>query len=134
LLPATTLLCRDELGYLRAESLRVAGRLDEAIAAYHRLNNRSAPPAMRQNALFAAAQLELRMGRPKVALRDFESALAVFPKGVLREDAMAAALDAALAAGAILQAENVAQRYLSAFPNGAAKEKAQAILNKVKIR
>ena len=54
--------CEDELRYLNAEALNQAGRLDDAVAAYRALDRRGAPSAMRQNALYAAAQIERRQG------------------------------------------------------------------------
>src|SRR5262249_29721779 len=54
--------CDDELRYLHAEALNQAGRLDDAVAAYRALDRRNAPSAMRQNALYAAAQIERRQG------------------------------------------------------------------------
>jgi hypothetical protein len=60
---APTSRCLDELGYLRAEALRQAGRLDGAVTAFKSLNRAGATRAMRQNALYAAAQLERRLGR-----------------------------------------------------------------------
>ena len=54
--------CEDELRYLRAEAFRQEGELDEAVAAYHQLDRHGAPAAMRQNALYAAAQIEAAAG------------------------------------------------------------------------
>ena len=121
--------CRDEMGYLRAEALRASGRLREAIAAYLKLDRRGAEPAMRQNALFAAGELEERAGRPQAAYRRFEGALAVAPTGGLREEAMARAMQAAWAAHCGKAAVVAAQRYLEAYPGGASAPGAQQILH-----
>ena len=64
--------CDDELRYLRAEALRSAGRFDDAAAAYKALNRPGAPAATRQNALYAAAELERRRGGTAAALTDYE--------------------------------------------------------------
>lgn len=120
--------CRDEIGYLRAEALRASGRLREAIAAYAKLDRRGAEPAMRQNALFAAAELEERAGRHRAAHRRFEEALAVAPAGGLREEAMARSLLAAWAAREEKAASTAAQRYLEAYPRGRAAARARQIL------
>lgn len=121
--------CRDEIGYLRAEALRASGRLREAIAAYLRLDRRGAEPAMRQNALFAAGELEERAGRHQAAYRRFEGALAVAPTGGLREEAMARAMQAAWAAREEKTAQDAAQRYLGAYPRGASAARARQILH-----
>jgi outer membrane protein assembly factor BamD (BamD/ComL family) len=102
--------------------------MGDAITAYRSLDRPGAPPAMRQNALFAAAELELRAGRKKAALRDFEAAIVASPEGALREDAMARAMDTAQAAGAMARAERAARRYLSSFPDGNAAGRARQIL------
>jgi tetratricopeptide (TPR) repeat protein len=120
--------CRDEIGYLRAEALRAAGRLRDAIAAYVRLDRHGAEPAMRQNALFAAGELEERLGRHAAAYQRFESALAVAPSGGLREEAMAGAMHAAWAARDAKLARPAAERYLGVYANGSAAHRARQIL------
>ena len=112
--------CEDELGYLHAEVLNQAGRLDDAVAAYRTLDRRGAPAAMRQNALYAAAQIERRQGRPAAAAADFERALAASPRGALREDALVGAMDSAQAAGHAGRARALARRYLQEYPRGLA--------------
>jgi hypothetical protein len=119
--------CGDELRYLRAESLRQDGRLDDAVAAYKALDRHAAPPATRQNALYAAAQLEQRLGRPGAARADFESALAASPGGALREEALLGAMESATAAGDVPSARALARRYLSTFPAGLGARRARAI-------
>jgi tetratricopeptide (TPR) repeat protein len=120
--------CRDEIGYLRAEALRTAGRLREAIVAYRRLDRRGAEPAMRQNALFAAGELEERSGHHAAAYRRFEDALAVAPAGGLREEAMARAMQSAWAGRDQAQALSAAQRYLREYPAGTSAGRARAIV------
>jgi outer membrane protein assembly factor BamD (BamD/ComL family) len=112
------LVCRNELGYLRAEALRESGRLDEAVTAYKTLDHRDAPSATRQNALYAAAQLERRLGKLAAARSDFDRALAAAPGGALREEAMLGAMEAADHAGDHVGAVAAARRYLDAFPKG----------------
>jgi len=112
--------CEDELGYLHAEVLNQAGRLDDAVAAYRALDRRGAPPAMRQNALYAAGQIERRQGRPAAAASDFERALAAAPRGALREDALVGAMESAQAAGQTARARALAGRYLREHPGGLA--------------
>jgi hypothetical protein len=104
--------CDDELRYLHAEALNQAGRLDDAVAAYRALDRRGAPSAMRQNALYAAAQIERRQGRPAAAAADFERASAAAPRGALREDALVGAMESAQAAGDGAGARAAAGRYL----------------------
>ena len=116
--PRWPLTCRDELGYLRAEALRASGRLDAAVSAYKLLDRRDAPPATRQNALYAAAQLERRLGNLGAARSDYERALAAAPRGALREEVMLGALEAAELAGDGVAELAAARRYLSAFPEG----------------
>jgi hypothetical protein len=110
--------CLDDLRYLRAEALRLDGRLDQAAATYRALDRVSAPAAMRQNALYAAGQIEQRRGRPRVALADFERALAVAPRGALREEAMLGAMETAAALGEGDAARAAARRYLAGYPDG----------------
>ena len=112
--------CQDELRYLRAEVLNQAGRFDDAIAAYHALDRRGAPPAMRQNALYAAAQIERRQGRLAAARADYERALAVTPRAALHEEALVGAMETASAAGDSARARALATRYLKEFPRGLA--------------
>jgi ferric-dicitrate binding protein FerR (iron transport regulator) len=110
--------CEDELRYLNAEALNQAGRLDAAVAAYRALDRRAAPSAMRQNALFAAAQIERRQGHLTAASADFERALAAAPRGALHEDALVGAMESARAAGETARARALAARYLDEFPRG----------------
>lgn len=110
--------CQDELRYLRAEALNQAGRLDDAIAAYRALDQRSAPPAMRQNALYAAAQIERRRGHDRAARADYERALDAAPRGALREETLIGAMETAQASGEPGHAGALARRYLGEFPNG----------------
>lgn len=122
------LACRTELGYLRAEALRGAGRLDDAIVAYKMLDRRDAPAATRHNALYSAAQLERRLDRFDAARRDYEGALAAAPTGALREEAMLGAMEAADRAGNHAAAVAAARRYLDSFPSGVAATRARRIL------
>jgi anti-sigma factor RsiW len=110
--------CIDDLRYLRAEALRLDGRLEQAVATYRSLDRSSAPAAMRQNALYAAGQIEQRRGRARAALDSFERALAVAPRGALREEAMLGAMEAAAAAGDAAATGAAARRYLGSFPDG----------------
>ena len=102
---AGVVACQDELGYLRAEALNLGGKVADAVAAYHALDRRGAPPAMRQNALYAAAQLERRQGRAAEARADYERALAAAPRGALHEEALVGAMESAQAAGDAARAE-----------------------------
>jgi hypothetical protein len=124
--PAAT-SCRDELRYLRAEALREDGRLEAAVAAYRALDRRSAPAAMRQNALYAAAGLEQRLGRPAAARADFQRAYAAAPGGALGEEALLGALDSAAAEGPASAAAEAARRYLEAFPAGRGAARARTL-------
>ncbi len=119
--------CGDELRYLRAETMRQQGRLGDAVAAYKALDHRGAPAAMRQNAFYAAAQLEQRMGRAAAARADFESALAAASAGALREESMLGAMDSAAAEGDTPGARSLAVRYLDAFPSGLGAARARAL-------
>ncbi len=119
--------CEDELGYLRAEALRGAGRLDDAIAAYRRLGGRAEPAAMRQNALYAAAELEARRGQAARARADYQRALAVAPRGALAGESMLGAMDSAAALGDHAAAAALARRYLAAFPGGLGATRARRI-------
>jgi ferric-dicitrate binding protein FerR (iron transport regulator) len=119
--------CHDELRYLRAEALRQDGRVDAAVAAYKALDHRGAPAAMRQNAFYAAAQLEERLGRHAAARADFERALEAAPAGALREEALMGAMDSAAAAGETSQAADLAARYLAAFPAGLGVTRARSL-------
>lgn len=122
------LVCRNELGYLRAEALRESGHLDEAVAAYKRLDRRDAPSVTRQNALYAAAQLERRLGKLAAARSDFDRALAAAPGGALREEAMLGAMEAADRGGDHVDAVAAARRYLDAFPKGIGAAQARRLL------
>jgi ferric-dicitrate binding protein FerR (iron transport regulator) len=119
--------CHDELRYLRAEALRQDGRFDAAVTAYKALDHRGAPAAMRQNAFYAAAQLEQRLGQPAAARADFERAFAAAPAGALREEALMGAMDSAAAAGETGRAADLAARYLAAFPAGLGVTRAHAL-------
>ena len=112
--------CQDDLRYLRAEALNQAGRLDEAVAAYRALDRRGAPPAMKQNALYAAAQIERRRGRNQAARADYERAIGAAPRGGLREEAFIGAMESADAGGDRSRARALARRYLTEFPRGLA--------------
>ena len=125
---ATIGACRDELGYLRAEALNQAGRPGDAITAYRALDRRGAPAAMRQNALYAAAQIEQQRGWATRARADYERALAAAPRGALSEEALAGAMESAHAAGEDRQARAFAARYLRSFPLGLASDSARRLL------
>jgi tetratricopeptide (TPR) repeat protein len=112
--------CEDELGYLEAEALRGAGRIDQAVAAYRALNRPGAPPAMRQNALYAAAELERRRGRTRAACADYEGALTAAPRGALREEALVGAMECAEELGDRARAAALGRKYLAEFPDGRA--------------
>jgi ferric-dicitrate binding protein FerR (iron transport regulator) len=124
---APTSRCLDELGYLRAEAMRQAGRLDGAVAAFKSLNRSSAPRAMRQNALYAAAQLEQKLGRSQDARQSLERAYAAYPDGALSEEALVGLLDLLENTGA--DAKAAAERYLARFPQGVAAARARRILS-----
>jgi outer membrane protein assembly factor BamD (BamD/ComL family) len=124
---APTSRCLDELGYLRAEALRQAGRLDGAVTAFKSLNRAGATRAMRQNALYAAAQLERKLGRSEDARQSLERAYAAYPDGALSEEALAGLLE--LPKGGDADARAVAERYLARFPQGMAAARARRILS-----
>ena len=124
---APTSRCLDELGYLRAEALRQAGRLDGAVTAFKSLNRAGATRAMRQNALYAAAQLERKLGRGEDARQSLERAYAANPEGALSEEALAGLLD--LVEGTGVDAKTAAERYLDRFPQGMAAARARRILS-----
>jgi len=130
--PATTCAaftpCDDELGYLRAEALAQGGRLAAAVVAYHALDRKGAPPAMRQNALFAAGQIEKRRGHLKEASDDFERALAAAPRGALQEEALVGGMESARGAGDLPRARGFAARYLASFPRGRAAAAARDLI------
>jgi tetratricopeptide (TPR) repeat protein len=115
---SSLIACEDELRYLRAEAFRQEGALDEAVAAYHQLARRVAPAAMRQNALYAAAQIEQRQGQKVQAHRDYERALGAAPEGALREEALAGSMESAAALGEAPRARQLARRYLETYPGG----------------
>jgi len=119
--------CDDEIRYLHAEALNQAGRLDESVDAYLALDRRAAPPAMRQNALYAAAQIERRRGQVAAAGSDFERALAAAPRGALHEEALVGAMESARDAGNGARARALASRYLTEFPHGLAAAAARRI-------
>jgi len=123
---APTSRCLDELGYLRAEALRQSGRLDGAVVAFKSLNRAGATRAMRQNALYAAAQLERKLGRGEAARQSLERAYAAYPDGALSEEALAGLLDPPTGAGD--EARAAAERYLARFPQGMAAARARRIL------
>ena len=110
--------CEDELRYLRAEAFRQEGELDEAVTAYHQLDRHGAPAAMRQNALYAAAQIEQRQGHRVQAHSDYEKALGAAPEGALREEALVGSMESAAALGDTARARHLARRYLATFPSG----------------
>jgi ferric-dicitrate binding protein FerR (iron transport regulator) len=110
--------CEDELRYLRAEALRQAGRLDDAVAAYRAIDRRGGTIAMRQNAALAAAQIEERENRVGAACTDYARALALAPRGALGEDALVGSMECAERVGDKARARDLARRYLSDFPHG----------------
>jgi outer membrane protein assembly factor BamD (BamD/ComL family) len=83
---------------------------------------------MRQNALYAAAQLERRVGRVADARQGFEHAYAVNPDGALAEEALAELLD--LWAPTSAGARAAAERYLVFYPRGMAAARARRILSR----
>jgi outer membrane protein assembly factor BamD (BamD/ComL family) len=97
------------------------------VAAYRALDRRAAPPAMRQNALYAAAQIQRRQGRLTAATADFERALAAAPRGALHEDALVGAMESARAGGDGARARALAARYLEEFPRGLAAATARML-------
>lgn len=115
---SSLIACEDELRYLRAEAFRQEGALDEAVAAYHQLDRHGAPAAMRQNALYAAAQIEERQGQRVQAHSDYERALGAAPEGALREEALVGSMESAAALGDARRAGKLARRYLETFPGG----------------
>jgi ferric-dicitrate binding protein FerR (iron transport regulator) len=121
--------CRTELGYLRAEALRSSGRLGNAVDAYKALDRPDAPSATRQNALYAAAQLERRLGQLDAARADFERAMRSAPTGALREEALIGLMETAEQAGDHAAAASAARLYLAAFPHGFGAADARRIAN-----
>jgi ferric-dicitrate binding protein FerR (iron transport regulator) len=119
--------CQDELGYLRAEALRQAGRTEAAVAAYRSLNRSGTTRAMRQNALYAAGLLERSLGRDEDAQQSFKQALAANPDGALAEESLAGLMDSAKPGSA--QARATAERYLHRYPHGVAAARARRILS-----
>jgi len=119
--------CRDELGYLRAEALRQAGRIDAAVSAYQALNRPGATRAMRQNALYAAAQLQRQLGRTTYARQTFEQSFTANPDGALAEEALAALLE--LLPPGSADARAAAARYLARYPQGEAAARARRMLS-----
>jgi ferric-dicitrate binding protein FerR (iron transport regulator) len=125
---ALGLRCLDELGYLRAEALRQGGRLDAAVTAYQSLNRPGATRAMRQNALYAAAQIERKLGHVADARQGFEHAYAANPDGALAEEALAALIELGQPTSA--EARAAAERYLAHYPQGMAAARARRILSR----
>jgi outer membrane protein assembly factor BamD (BamD/ComL family) len=82
---------------------------------------------MRQNALYAAAQLERRRGRSADARADYERALEVAPHGALHEEALIGAMETAELAGEAVRARALAKRYLEAFPRGLSAANARRV-------
>jgi TolA-binding protein len=119
--------CQDELGYLRAEALRQSGETAQAITAFKSLDRPRATKAMRQNALYAAGQLEARRGNQAQAGRLFDRAYSSYPDGALAEESLAGLLEAQARAGA--GAQGTARRYLDRFPSGMAAARARGILS-----
>jgi hypothetical protein len=119
--------CLDELGYLRAEALRQAGSLDAAVRAYKALNNTGTTRAMRQNALYAAAEIERRLGRSADARQSLERAWAAHPDGALAEESLSALLDV-LESGSD-ELRSAAESYLRRYPRGMAAARARRILS-----
>jgi hypothetical protein len=119
--------CQRELGYLQAEALRLDGRLEAAVGAYKRLDQRGAPSATRQNALYAAAQLEQRLGHAAAARADYERALAAAPAGALNAEALLGAMESASEAHEPDAARALARRYLGRFPDGPGAARARLL-------
>ncbi len=82
---------------------------------------------MRQNALYAAAQIERRRGRNQAARADYERAIGAAPRGALREEAFIGAMEAADAGGDRPRARALARRYLLEFPRGLATASASRL-------
>jgi hypothetical protein len=87
---------------------------------------------MRQNALYAAALLERRLGRVAHARQAFEQAFAVHPEGALAEEALAALLELLPTGSAAARA--TAQRYLARYPRGMAATQARRMLSGTPVR
>lgn len=126
--PAVSASCQRELGYLEGEALRLDGRLEAAVDAYKRLDQRGAPSATRQNALYAAAQLEQRLGRAGAARADYERALAAAPAGALHDEALLGAMESASEAHDPAAARALARRYLEQVPDGPGASRARLLV------
>ena len=124
------LACEDELRYLHAEALRGAGRIDDAVAAYKALNRPGAPAAMRQNALYAAAELERRKGRLREAGRRLrERARGRAPGRAARGGAGRLHGERARGRRPRARAGAFARRYLAEFPSGRAAPAARRLVD-----
>jgi anti-sigma factor RsiW len=122
--------CLDELQYLRAEALRLTGRLPAAVTAYHALDRSSATATTRQNALFAAAELQRRLGRLPAALRDYQRAHAVAGAAGLREEALLGVMETAEALGDAPRALAAARQYVASYPSGHGTPRARSLIQR----
>ena len=123
--------CEDELRYLRAEALRGAGRFDDAVAAYKALNRAGAPAAMRQNALYAAAELERRKGRTRDGRRGLrERARRPLPGARCTRRRWSAAWRAPTRPANAGAPPRFARRYLAEFPSGRAARRRASVVGR----
>lgn len=108
-----------ELLMLAADTMRLAGKPQDALAYLERVSQRHSQDARAPLADFTRGRLLLdKLGRPAQAAQVFAQAQANYPKSAIAEHALAREVEAWSKAGEIAKAKAAAAKYMRLYPQG----------------